>query len=81
MSKFTYQEQMAILEKAYVSVADIILQSVEGDVVLDPFMGSGTTAIACLNTGRQYIGFELDEGYYNIANERIKSHKEENKND
>jgi DNA modification methylase len=81
MSKFTYQEQMAILEKAYVSVADIILQSVEGDVVLDPFMGSGTTAIACLNNNRQYIGFELDKDYYNIANERIKSHKEENKND
>jgi DNA modification methylase len=81
MSKFTYQEQMAILEKAYVSVADIILQSVEGDVVLDPFMGSGTTAIACINTNRQYIGFELDKDYYNIANERIKSHKVENKND
>lgn len=43
------------------------------DVVLDPFMGSGTTAIACLNLNRNFIGFELDEGYYNIANERIKS--------
>ena len=43
----------------------------EGDVVFDGFMGSGTTAIACINTNRNYIGFELDEGYYNIANERI----------
>ena len=43
----------------------------EGGVVLDPFMGSGTTAIACINTGRNFIGFELDEDYYNIANKRI----------
>ena len=46
----------------------------EGDVVFDGFMGSGTTAIACINTNRNYIGFELDEGYYNIANERISKH-------
>ena len=43
----------------------------EGDVVFDGFMGSGTTAIACINTNRNYIGFELDEEYYNLANERI----------
>ena len=43
----------------------------EGDVVFDGFMGSGTTAIACINANRNYIGFELDEGYYNIANNRI----------
>ena len=48
-----------------------------GDVVFDGFMGSGTTAIACLNTDRQYIGFELDEGYYNIAQDRIKNHKQQ----
>ena len=44
----------------------------EGDVVLDNCMGSGTTAIACLNTNRNYIGFELDKNYFDIANERIK---------
>ena len=43
----------------------------EGDVVLDNVMGSGTTAIAAMNTNRNFIGFELDETYYNIANERI----------
>ena len=43
----------------------------ENETVLDNCMGSGTTAIACLNTNRNYIGFELDESYYNIANERI----------
>ena len=44
----------------------------EGDLVLDNCAGSGTTAIACLNTKRNYIGIEKDENYYNIANERIK---------
>lgn len=43
----------------------------EGETVLDNCMGSGTTAIACINTNRNYIGFELDENYYNLANERI----------
>lgn len=43
----------------------------EGDTVLDFTIGSGTTAIACINTNRQYIGFELDTSYFNIANERI----------
>ena len=42
-----------------------------GATVLDPFMGSGTTAIACINTNRNYIGFELDKHYCDIANERI----------
>ena len=46
----------------------------EGDVVFDGFMGSGTTAIACVNTNRNYIGFELDETYYEKSLERIKNH-------
>lgn len=44
------------------------------ETVLDPFMGSGTTAIACINTNRNYIGFETDVKYYNLALERIRSH-------
>ena len=48
----------------------------EGDVVLDNCMGSGTTAIACMNTKRNFVGFELDETYFDIANERINKHKE-----
>lgn len=43
----------------------------ENQLILDPFMGSGTTAIACINTNRNYIGFELDEKYHKIANDRI----------
>ena len=46
----------------------------EGETVLDNCMGSGTTAIACMNTNRKYIGFELDETYYNKSLERIKNH-------
>lgn len=54
----------------------VMLSSNENDVVLDPFMGSGTTAIACLNNNRNYIGFEMNEDYYNLANERIKTYEE-----
>lgn len=43
----------------------------ENDIVLDPFLGSGTTAVACVNTGRHYIGFELDQQYYDIACKRL----------
>lgn len=57
----------------------IISWSNKGDTVLDPFMGSGTTAIACLNTGRPYIGFELDETYHKLSLERIEEHKVEMK--
>ena len=45
--------------------------SKEGDIVLDPFLGSGTTAVACVNTGRHYRGFELDPQYYDIACKRL----------
>ena len=45
----------------------------ENDVVLDCFMGSGSTGVACLNTNRNFIGIELDENYFNIAKERIES--------
>ena len=44
-----------------------------GDVVFDGFIGSGTTAIACINTNRNYIGFELDEEYYKVAEQRIEN--------
>ncbi len=43
----------------------------EGDVVLDPFMGSGTTAVVALQNNRQFIGFENNEGYYDAAIKRI----------
>jgi site-specific DNA-methyltransferase (adenine-specific) len=43
----------------------------EAEVVFDFTMGSGTTGVACVNTGRRFIGIEKDESYYNIAKERI----------
>lgn len=43
----------------------------EGDIVLDNCMGSGTTAVAAIRSGRNYTGFEIDEGYYKTATERV----------
>ena len=43
----------------------------KGDVVLDNCMGSGSTGVACINTNRNFIGIELDEGYFNTAKKRI----------
>lgn len=43
----------------------------EGDTVLDNCMGSGSTGVACVNTGRRFIGIELDKGYFDIATARI----------
>jgi 16S rRNA G966 N2-methylase RsmD len=42
-----------------------------GDTILDPFMGSGTTGVACVQTGRKFIGIEIDEDYYAIAQKRL----------
>ena len=43
----------------------------KGDVILDNCLGSGTTAVACINTERNFIGFEITEQYFNLANQRI----------
>ncbi|HLI34968.1 MAG TPA: site-specific DNA-methyltransferase [Terriglobia bacterium] len=48
------------------------LFTVEGDVVLDPFIGSGTTAVACLNLRRHYIGIEVKDAYYKLALEAVR---------
>ena len=52
----------------------------EHDVVIDMFMGSGTTGVAAVNTNRNFIGIELDEGYFNIAKNRIQEAKKQNIN-
>lgn len=44
-----------------------------GDVVIDPFLGSGTTGVACVQTGRNFIGCEIDAGYFEIARKRIEA--------
>lgn len=53
-------------------VQNLILNSSnESDIILDPFLGSGTTAVAAVNANRHYIGFELDENYFDIACKRL----------
>lgn len=59
------QKPVAIMEP-FVSLVD------EGEVVLDPFMGSGTTGVACARLGRRFIGIERDETYFDIACARIR---------
>ena len=51
--------------------------TVEGDIVLDPFMGSGTTAVACRILDRHFIGFEISKEYCDIANNRLKKYMEQ----
>lgn len=53
----------------------------ENDVVLDCFLGSGTTAIACKELGRKYIGFEIDENYFNIAQDRLNGISQKDRKD
>ena len=45
---------------------------IDAPTILDPFMGSGTTGVACVKLGRKFIGIEIDPGYFNIACKRIK---------
>lgn len=51
----------------------IEMYSKEGETILDPFMGSGTTGLACANTNRNFIGFEIDSHYFEIAKSRIEN--------
>lgn len=59
------QKPVRLLERLLNLVCD------KNALVLDPFIGSGSTAIACINTGRNYIGFEIDKEYYDKACKRI----------
>lgn len=56
----------------------IKLFSFTNDIVLDPFMGSGTTAIAAIKNSRNFVGYEINEEYINLANNRIENLKEKN---
>ncbi len=63
--------------KAMQKPIDILIRlleasSNEGDIILDPFIGSGSTAIACKKTKRNFIGFEISQEYCDIANKRLK---------
>ena len=59
-------------EKPVALMQLLVSQStVEGDVVLDPFVGIGATAVACVKTARRFIGYELDKNYYAVATGRV----------
>lgn len=63
-------------EKNVGVVENLVLASSDaGDVVLDPFMGSGTTAVACVKNNRRYIGFEKSENWHGVAEKRIRNFK------
>ena len=64
------QKPIALLEYL------ILTYTLEGEIVLDNCFGSGSTLVAAVNTKRHYIGFELDETYFEVANERIRKHRE-----
>lgn len=52
----------------------LLVHSNEGDIILDPFLGSGTTAVACKDLDRKYIGVEINEKYCEIARKRVERH-------
>ena len=73
---FTSTEQLHNSQKPLELVRKMILNSSsEGDTVLDTFLGSGTTIIACEELKRNFIGFEIDKAYYDISNKRLKELK------
>ena len=57
----------------------ILMSTDENDIVLDPFCGTGTTAIAAKRVGRKYIGFELDEHYVKITEQKLEREKQNSK--
>lgn len=59
------QKPVALLEYLIRTYTD------EGDIVMDNCMGSGTTGVACMNTGRNFIGYEKEKKYFDISQERI----------
>lgn len=61
------QKPVALLEELIKTFSN------EGDLILDNCMGSGSTGVACINTNRNFIGFELNKEYFDIANNRIKN--------
>lgn len=66
-------EQHPTIKPTELAAHFIRLHAVEGDIILDPFMGSGTTGVACAQTGRRFIGIEIERQYFDIAVERIRA--------
>lgn len=72
---FTSKNKLHQAQKPVELIKKMLTNSSEkGQVVMDTFLGSGTTAVACMDMDRKFVGFELDDKYFNVANERIKNH-------
>lgn len=73
-AKKTNGEKLSPTQKPIELIEKFVLHSTnEGDTVLDTFMGSGTTGVACIKTSRQFIGIELDDRYFSIAKTRLEN--------
>lgn len=71
------KERIHPTQKPVQLMEDLVrIHSNENDTILDPFLGSGSTGVACVNTGRNFTGMELDEGCFNKAKDRIEQAKE-----
>lgn len=70
--QFTPQHGLHPTQKP-VSLLEYLIKTytIEGETVLDPCMGSGSTGVACMNTGRNFIGIEMDNEYFQVAKDRI----------
>ena len=67
-------------EKNHSLLEGILLDNTnDGDVVLDPCMGSGSTWLVCMKNGRRFVGIEIKENYYNIAANRLREHAAQEK--
>lgn len=73
VQKFTHDKDKYHPTQKPIALLEYLIRTYteEGDTVLDNVMGSGSTGVAAVNTGRNFIGIELDENYFNIAKERI----------
>lgn len=67
------QEREHVTQKPDLLMVDIVQITPPNSAVLDPFMGSGTTGVACMNLGRKFIGIEIEPAYFDIACSRIEN--------
>ena len=65
--KHPTQKPIAVIENLVLALSNA------GDVIIDPFLGSGTTAVVAKQNMRKYIGIEIEEKYIKLANERLKN--------
>jgi hypothetical protein len=68
LGKHPTQKPVSLVERC------IVASTEEGDLVLDPFMGAGTTGVACIQTKRRFVGIEIDKEHANLASQRIANH-------